>query len=101
MVKNKTNYSKLADYYDLIYSITPPNDRIFYKKFIGKNIEVLEMGIGTGRVFLNFFDLGVKWTGIDYSEEMIEKCKEKIEPLQPLKEKINLVVEDNKNISKK
>ena len=94
MVQNKTNYSKLADYYDLIYSITPPNDGVFYKKYIDKNTEVLEMGIGTGRVFLNFFDLGVKWTGIDYSEEMIEKCKEKIEPLQPLKEKINLVVED-------
>ena len=94
MVQNKTNYSKLADYYDLIYSITPPNDGIFYKKYINKNTEVLEMGIGTGRVFLDFFDLGVKWTGIDYSEEMIEKCKEKIEPLQPLKEKINLVVED-------
>ena len=38
MVKNKTNYSKLADYYDLIYSITPPNDRIFYKKFIGQKL---------------------------------------------------------------
>ena len=94
MVQNKTNYSKLADYYDLIYSITPPNDGIFYKKYINKNTEVLELGIGSGRVFLDFFDLGVKWTGIDYSEEMIEKCKEKIEPLQPLKEKINLVVED-------
>ena len=91
MVQNKTNYSKLADYYDLIYSISPPNDGIFYKKYIKKNTEVLEMGIGTGRVFLDFFDLGVKWTGIDYSEEMIEKCKEKIEPLQPLKEKINLI----------
>ena len=54
MVQNKTNYSKLADYYDLIYSITPPNDGMFYKKYIDKNTEVLEMGIGTGRVFLNF-----------------------------------------------
>ena len=67
MVINKTNYNKLADYYDLIYSITPPNDGVFYKKYIDKNTEVLEMGIGTGRVFLNFFDLGVKWTGIDLS----------------------------------
>ena len=94
MIQNKTNYDELADYYDLIYSIIPPNDHKFYKKFINKNTEVLEMGIGTGRVFLNFFDLGVRWTGIDSSEEMIEKCREKIEPLQPLKEKINLVVED-------
>ena len=94
MIQNKTNYNKLADYYDLIYEITPPNDYIFYKNYIDKKTEVLEMGIGTGRIFLNFFDSGVKWTGVDLSEEMIQKCKKKIEPLQPLKEKINLVKED-------
>lgn len=52
---------------------------VFYieliKKYNPKNI--LELGVGTGRIFkelLNFVDSGV---GIDNSDEMILACKEK------------------------
>jgi len=94
MIQYKTNYDKWAEYYDLIYQITPPYDSKLYEKFIQESTKVLEMGIGTGRILLEFIDRQVHWTGIDKFESMIEKCKEKIEPLQPLKENVFLIKED-------
>ncbi len=44
--------------------------------------------------FKSFFQNKINWTGVDDSEEMINLCKEKIEPLQPLKGKLKLINED-------
>tara|TARA_Y100001960_G_C14781109_1_gene886780 strand:- start:7304 stop:8080 length:777 start_codon:yes stop_codon:yes gene_type:complete len=94
MVQYKTDYDKWAEYYDLIYEIMPPNDSKLYAKYIQESNKVLEMGIGTGRILLEFINTQVQWTGIDKFEGMIEKCREKIEPLQPLKENVFLIKED-------
>lgn len=94
MIQYKTNYDKWAKYYDLIYEITPPDDSKIYKKYIKNSKSVLEMGIGTGRILLDFIQYNIEWTGIDNSEAMIEICKEKLEPLQPLKENVYLIKED-------
>ena len=37
--------------------------------------EVLDIGVGGGRTTAHLIRLGVKYTGIDYSPQMIERCK--------------------------
>ena len=95
MTEYKTNYKNWANWYDLVYEIIKPKDLILYKSLINDQTkDVLEMGIGTGRIFKSFFQNKINWTGIDDSEEMINLCKEKIEPLKPLKGKLKLINED-------
>tara|TARA_B100001142_G_scaffold302685_1_gene329434 strand:- start:6 stop:782 length:777 start_codon:yes stop_codon:yes gene_type:complete len=94
MLDYKTDYNEWAEYYDVIYKIISPEDFKIYKKFVKESSNILEMGIGTGRILLEFINYQVKWTGVDKFEGMIEKCKEKIEPLQPLKENVFLIQED-------
>jgi len=94
MIQYKTDYNKWAKYYDVIYEMMDPEDSKIYKKYSRDVKSVLEMGIGTGRILSGFIKCGIQWTGIDNSDEMIEVCKEKFEPLQPLNEKVFLIKED-------
>ncbi len=80
------SYTKLAQYYDLIY------DRIvdyethttfvehLFKKFHkkGKVRKVLDIGCGTGNYAFVFAKRGYSVTGIDLSENMIRVAKEKL-----------------------
>ena len=61
MIQYKTNYDKWAKYYDLIYEITPPDDSKIYKKYIKNSKSVLEMGIGTGRILLDFIQYNIEF----------------------------------------
>lgn len=95
MKEYKTNYKNWIIWYDLFYEIIKPDDLLFYQSYItNKTKDVLEMGIGTGRVFQTFINKKINWTGIDDSEEMINLCKEKIEPEQPLIGKLKLINDD-------
>ena len=95
MKEYKTNYKNWIIWYDLFYEIIKPDDLLFYQSYItNKTKDVLEMGIGTGRVFQKFINKKINWTGIDDSEEMINLCKEKIEPKQPLIGKLKLINDD-------
>ena len=72
MKEYKTNYKNWIIWYDLFYEIIKPDDLLFYQSYItNKTKDVLEMGIGTGRVFQKFINKKINWTGIDDSEEMI------------------------------
>lgn len=94
MIQCKTDYNKWAKYYDVIYKIMEPEDSKIYNRHLKDVNSVLEMGIGTGRILLDYIKCGIQWTGIDNSDEMIKICKEKFEPMQPLNEKIYLIKED-------
>ena len=95
MNQSDTNYDSWANWYDLIYQIANPNDLAFYETYFSKNIQnVLEMGVGTGRIPYHFLSKKLKWTGIDISEDMLNVCKEKIKPNQPLAENLFLIQED-------
>ena len=94
MTQYKTDYNEWAKYYDVIYEIMPPKDSNLYHKYLKGINSVLEMGIGTGRILSDFITDGIQWTGIDNSEEMLEICKEKFEPKQPLNQNVFLIKED-------
>jgi len=95
MNQSETNYTIWANWYDLIYEIISPKDIAFYETYLNENVKkVLEMGVGTGRIPINFIHKNLKWTGIDISEDMLNISKEKIKPMQPLNENLLLIQED-------
>ncbi|MGX7418168.1 class I SAM-dependent methyltransferase [Carnobacterium gallinarum] len=50
---------------------TELNDLSFYKKVLGKNEKILEIGTGTGRIFTPLRKSGYNITGIELSKEMM------------------------------
>ncbi|MCI0448599.1 MAG: class I SAM-dependent methyltransferase [Chlorobi bacterium] len=67
-------------FYDAVYDkILNKSGLEFYLQEIAKiNGAVLEAGAGTGRIFVPVLQSGVDIYGIDYSEQMLSRLKEKI-----------------------
>lgn len=69
----------LARFYDTIYDKVRGADRgTISKKLFKLGGPVLEIGVGTGRIFCGALKKGVDIFGIDVSPAMLEKLKEKI-----------------------
>ena len=66
-----------APFYDAIYSEVEDSTIDLLEGYAGSPPRALELAIGTGRVALPLVDRGVEMTGIDISEEMISKLREK------------------------
>jgi len=67
-----------ADYYDHIYTDEEIGDRDFYVDLaIDADGPVLELGCGTGRLYLAMLDAGVDADGLDASREMLERLEAK------------------------
>ncbi|HLT23804.1 MAG TPA: methyltransferase domain-containing protein [Ignavibacteria bacterium] len=74
-------YSKtISRFYDTVYdSVRTPVDREFYLAEIANaQGSVLEIGVGTGRIFVEALNRGADIYGIDLSENMLEVLREKI-----------------------
>lgn len=56
-----------------------------------QNGEVLELGCGTGRVALGLAEQGIRVTGLDLSEQMLDVFRRKLDAKPDLKELITLV----------
>ena len=65
-----------AEYYDAFESYK--DDISFYESFVSKNTKVLELGCGTGRVTFPLAKKAKQVVGVDISEEMILKAKNKL-----------------------
>ena len=77
-------YEDVKDYADLYDIVSQENndgeDTEFYvKKAKETDGKVLEVACGTGRIYLEMLEAGVEAFGIDLSEEMLEKLREKAE----------------------
>lgn len=86
----------LAEYYDYVPAYENRKDIDFYKKYAGDSEdEILEMGCGTGRILIPIARAGHYITGLDLSDYMLERCKEKVkkEPGE-VQRRINLVKSD-------
>ncbi len=73
-------YGKIADMYDGDYELhrTPSGDVDFYVEEARKSAgPVLELGCGTGRVLVPTAEAGVDITGLDLSDTMLSKAREK------------------------
>jgi len=99
MSQTKTNYEEWSKWYDIIYNLISPNDLEFYKSFMtSKTKNILEMGIGTGRVPLSCLENKVNWIGVDDSQDMLNVCESNIKIKQPLQGIITLIKEDMKKL---
>ncbi|MBA31656.1 MAG: hypothetical protein CL748_03910 [Chloroflexi bacterium] len=93
------NYKDWAEWYDIFYSSSEHKEENYYTE-ISKNIEgnILEIGVGTGRIAIRLAEIGKTIIGIDSSSEMIEKAKEKISE-KKLSKKITLIIADMLNFN--
>ncbi|MFV1963048.1 MAG: class I SAM-dependent methyltransferase [Acidimicrobiia bacterium] len=66
-----------APYYDAIYQDIEGTTIDFLEGYAGSPPRALELAIGTGRVALPLVERGIEMTGIDISEAMIAKLREK------------------------
>lgn len=71
-----------AKFYDIIYDKILSNaDKEFYLKKIAETKgPVLELGVGTGRLFIEALKGGADIYGVDISQNMINQLKEKLDP---------------------
>ncbi len=71
----------IAQFYDVIYAHLRTADRDFFlKEIMATRGPVLEVGVGTGRFFLDALTRGADIYGIDVSATMLEQLKRKLEP---------------------
>lgn len=69
----------LAEFYDLTQSYAERRDRDFYVGYSqSANGKTLELGCGTGRVLIPAARAGCAIVGLDISEHMLSKCREKL-----------------------
>ena len=78
-MKDKDTYKKIAEYYDYMYKVNPERERFFARIFQENKVStVLDCACGTGNDLVMFNSLGVKVTGSDLSDSMLEIAKKKI-----------------------
>lgn len=76
------NFKTFSKYYDILYSLNAYEDKPGELKFFLKEAKkakgkVLEVGCGTGRIYLPLLAAGIPIEGIDLSQEMLDILKEK------------------------
>lgn len=88
--KTKTRMNEIYEYpdffarfYDTIYKKVRTTDTdYFHRKIKETSGKILEIGVGTGRFFLDALNNGADIYGIDVSESMTEILKKKLDPSQ-------------------
>lgn len=78
----KDNFEKFAPYYDILYSLnayedTPGELKFFLNEAKKAKGKVLEIGCGTGRIYLPLLASGIDIEGVDISKKMLNILKEK------------------------
>lgn len=75
-------YARLAPVYDTMFGPSLDHGRRVAVRIVNQNPgKVLEVGVGTG-ISLPFYLPSIEVTGIDVSEEMLEKARERVSNLQ-------------------
>ena len=75
-MKNKKAFNNSVEEYDYkIDKLRASEEKIIKKFFKGK--KVLDIGCGVGRTTINLINKGYDVIGIDYSEKLIKRAKEK------------------------
>lgn len=70
-----------ARFYDVIYAQLRTIDRdYFLRKIHETNGPVLEIGVGTGRLFVDALNAGADVYGVDISASMLDQLKAKVDP---------------------
>ena len=83
-----------AEYYDLIHTGTPGDLEFYVDHAVRAGGDVLELGVGTGRIALPAVLAGANVTGIDNSYAMLVLCREKLREVGRTPGRLKLVLAD-------
>ena len=97
IIKSREKYNRIARFYDLHSKLA---EKLWFTKwrkrfFSPLQGKILEVGIGTGKN-IEFYGKEAKIVGIDFSEKMLEKAKEKL--IESGKKNITLKQMDAENL---
>jgi len=84
-------FDNWADYYDLIHEGLPGDAMFYVGQAVRHGGPVLELGTGTGRIAILMAMSGIDVIGIDNSPAMLERCREKMHAIGPIKGSVALV----------
>ena len=98
MNTTKEKYNRLARFYDLHSKFAEKLWFIKWRKkfFAPLKGKILEVGIGTGKN-IDYYNKNAKVIGIDFSEKMLEKAREKL--IKSGKKNITLTQMDGENLN--
>jgi len=88
-----SSYSFVAELYDFVPGYAGRGDLEFYLNCCSStNGKILELGCGTGRILIPAAESGCKITGLDLSEHMLSKCRQKLQNKpREVQERIKLI----------
>lgn len=92
------DFDAWAEYYDLIHTGTPGDVEFYLEHARAARGEVLELGVGTGRIAIPSALAGVNVTGVDNSRAMLLLCREKLKSVSPTPGKVRLLLGDMRTI---
>lgn len=80
MSQKKQNYygSLCTEMYEILHETAPQDELEFYLSYAQKGQKILEPLCGSGRFLVPFMERGFSISGIDLSEEMLGKLREKV-----------------------
>ena len=86
----------VSEFYDAMYNHLARRDIEFFVDYTKKaDGKTLELGCGTGRVLIPTATADCEITGLDFSQYMLQKCREKVAELpRKVQKKIHLVQGD-------
>ena len=74
--KTKQDFNKIAESFSKTRTYLWPELKKL-KRYIQSGQKILDLGCGNGRLFKLFENKNIKYAGIDFSEKLIKKAKEK------------------------
>ena len=83
-----------AEYYDLIHTGTAGDVEFYVDHAVRAGGDVLELGVGTGRIALPAVMAGANVTGVDNSYAMLVLCREKLRMAGRTSGRLKLVLAD-------
>ncbi|MCK5862303.1 MAG: class I SAM-dependent methyltransferase [Candidatus Hydrogenedentes bacterium] len=93
------DFDAWAAYYDLIHKGLPGEAEFYLGQAVKRQVAVLEIGCGTGRITIPLAMSGIAVTGLDNSAEMLAVCREKSTQVGVVPGKITLVEGDMRDFS--
>ncbi len=75
--KTKEDYNLIAEDWSKTRNFVSPKEKEWFLRYIFVGDRVLDLGCGNGRFFEIFNDKKVDYTGVDFSERLIEIAKNK------------------------
>ena len=69
--------SLCAEMYDILHRTAPADELAFYLSYAEKGQKILEPLCGNGRFLVPFLEQGFDITGLDLSEEMLAKLRQR------------------------